>query len=153
MAHMTVEREVSIDASTEAVWEILSDVERWYEWTPSIKSILLLDPKPLHLGSTALIEQPRLPRAQWQVTELEPGRGFNWEAKSVGARTVGEHWITPNSEGGVKVTLRIRQNGWLAWVFQRWIGKITREYMAMEARGLKLRCEQASSLRMLARGA
>ena len=81
MANRTVEREVSIDASTEAVWEILSDVERWYEWTPSIKSILLLDPKPLHLGSTALIEQPRLPRAKWQVTEIDPVAG------STGKRT------------------------------------------------------------------
>jgi uncharacterized membrane protein len=153
MAGTIIEQEVSIAASAEAVWEILSDVERWYEWTASIKSILLLDPKPLHLGSNALIEQPRLPRAKWQVTEIEPGRGFNWEAKSLGARTVGEHWITPEANDGVRVILRVRQTGWLAWVFQRWIGKITREYVAMEANGLKLRCEQASSLRMLARGA
>jgi uncharacterized membrane protein len=153
MAERVIETEVKIDASVEEVWKALSDVERWYEWTPSIKSILLLDPKPLHVGSRGLVEQPRLPRTIWQVTELVRNQGFNWEAKSLGAHTIGEHWITPDPQGGVNVVLRVRQTGWLAWVFQSWIGKITREYVAMEARGLKLRCEQAISLRMLARGA
>jgi carbon monoxide dehydrogenase subunit G len=140
---MTLEKEISIAASAEDVWTILSDVERWYEWTPSIRSILLLDPKPLHLGSRALIEQPKLPRATWEVTEIDPGRGFVWQTRSIGALTVGEHWITPEADGRVRVTLRVRQTGVLAWVFQRWIERITREYLAIEANGLKRRCEQA----------
>ena len=86
---MIVEGEVSVNASAEEVWGTLSDVEHWNEWTPSIKSILLLDPKPLHLGSTALIEQPRLPRAKWQVTKIEPGRGFDWVSKNIGSLTIG----------------------------------------------------------------
>jgi uncharacterized membrane protein len=153
MAGMVTETKVKIDASAEEVWAVVSDVERWYEWTASIKDILLLDPKPLHVGSRALVEQPRLPRTRWQVTNLIRNQGFDWEAKSLGAHTVGEHWIIPDPQGGVNVVLRVRQTGWLAWIFQRWIGKITREYVAMEAKGLKLRCEQAISLRMLARGA
>jgi uncharacterized membrane protein len=153
MAERVIEAKVKINASAEEVWAVLSDVERWYEWTASIKSILLLDPKPLHVGSRGLVEQPSLPRTIWQVTELVRNQGFNWEAKSLGAYTIGEHWITPDVEGGVNVVLRVRQTGWLAWIFQRWIGKITREYIAMEAKGLKLKCEQAISLRMLARGA
>jgi len=153
MAGMVIETKVKIDASAEEVWAILSDVERWYEWTASIKSILLLDPKPLHVGSRGLVDQPRLPRTIWQVTELVRNQGFNWEAKSIGAHTVGEHWITPDSQGGVNVVLRVRQTGWLAWIFQPLIGKITREYVAMEAKGLKLRCEKAKGLRFLTRSA
>ncbi len=151
MAGMTIETAVNIAASPEQVWTVLSDVEHWYDWTPSIKSILLLDPKPLHLGSKALIEQPRLPRALWQVTELEQGRGFNWQAKSLGALTVGEHWITPGFQGSVTVTLRVRQTGWLAFLFRPWIEKLTREYMRMEAAGLKRRCEQMKPSDLLAR--
>jgi uncharacterized membrane protein len=153
MSQTITETEIKIDAPVEEVWAVLSDVERWYEWTASIKSILLLDPKPLHVGSRGLVEQPRLPRTIWQVTELVRNQGFNWEAKSIGAHTIGEHWITRDPQGGVNVVLRVRQTGWLAWIFQHWIGKITREYVAMEARGLKLRCEQAIELRMMARGA
>ncbi|HSS97388.1 MAG TPA: SRPBCC family protein [Terriglobales bacterium] len=153
MAERVTEAKVKIAASAEEVWNVLSDVERWYEWTASIKSILLLDPKPLHVGSKGLVEQPSFPRTIWQVTELVRNQGFNWEAKSLGAHTIGEHWITPDHQGGVNVVLRVRQTGWLAWIFQGWIGKITREYVAMEAKGLKLKCEQAISLRMMARGA
>jgi len=153
MAGMTVETEINIVASPEDVWTIVSDVERWCEWTASIKSVLLLDPKPLHVGSRALIEQPRLPRAIWQVTELVRGRGFKWQAKSLGAFTVVEHWITPDHQGGAKVLLRVRQTGWLAFVFRPWIEKLTREYVAIESKGLKLRCEEANALRLLARPA
>jgi uncharacterized membrane protein len=153
MAGMVIETQVKVDASAEEVWAIVSDVERWHEWTPSIKSVLLLDPKPLHIGSRALVEQPRLPRAIWQVTRLIRDQGFDWEAKSLGAHTIGEHWIAPDPQGGVNVVLRVRQTGWLAWFFRRWIGRITRDYIALEAKGLKLRCENASSGRTLARGA
>src|SRR5882757_4103269 len=128
---MTVEKEITIAAPAEKVWAVLSDVERWHEWTASIKSVLLLDPKPLHEQSKAFVEQPKLPRALWQVTEIQRGRGFNWQAKSLGALTVGEHWITPNSQGGVKVALRVRQTGWLARVFRPWIEKLTRAYVEM----------------------
>ena len=69
-----------IDAPAQSLWEVLFDVARWPEWTPTIDSVELLDDGPLQVGSRARIRQPRLPRATWQVTEVVEGRSFTWEA-------------------------------------------------------------------------
>jgi uncharacterized protein YndB with AHSA1/START domain len=142
MGQMNIETTVSIAASPERVWAVLSDVERWHEWTASITCAKLLTPAPLHNTSAARIKQPRFPSMVWRVTTFEPGRGFAWETRSLGAVTVGEHWISANLQGGVDVLLTVRQTGPLVFLFRAWISKITREYVEMEAQGLKRRCEQ-----------
>jgi hypothetical protein len=96
---MRIEKTGAISTPPQRVWEVMSDVVRWNEWTPSIKEIVFLDPGPFRLGSRALVRQPRLPSAIWHVTEFEPGRGFSWENNSLGAYSVGEHWIDSNLNG------------------------------------------------------
>ena len=54
---------VQIDASPEHVWAVMSDVERWHEWTPTITSVRRTNAGPFRIGARARIHQPRLPRA------------------------------------------------------------------------------------------
>ena len=67
-----------VDAPPEVVFAVLSEIELWPEWTPTVTRVERLGDAgaPLALGSRLRIVQPKVPPAEWTVTALEPGRGF-----------------------------------------------------------------------------
>jgi uncharacterized protein YndB with AHSA1/START domain len=129
-----------INAPIGRVWEILTDVEHWPEWTRSMSTVKRLDPGPLTIGSRARITQPKLPTVVWQVTELTPLQSFSWTARGLGITSVADHRLT-NTDGSTDVTLVFRQTGPLSAVLRLISGELTRRYMEMEAQGLKRRSE------------
>jgi uncharacterized membrane protein len=82
---------VDIDASAERVWAVMSEVEAWPQWTPSVRSIRRLDPGPLRVGARSRIKQPRLPPTTWTVVELVDGQSFTWTATGPGMRASAHH--------------------------------------------------------------
>ena len=141
LTHMQYEQQIDIDADPERVWGVLSDVERWPEWTESMTSVERLDAGPLAVGSKALVKQPRLRPAEMRVTSLEPGRSFEWQNSAPGVTTVGDHRIEPRAGGGSTVKLVLRQTGFAAPVIRLLFGGLIRRYVEMEAHGLKRRSE------------
>ncbi len=134
--------EVDIQASPERVWEVMTDVERWSEWTDTVTSATRLDEGPLAVGSRARIEQPKLPPTEYVVTELELGRSFTWMAKGPGVRTTARHSVEAQSGGLTRARLSVEQAGPLGQVMGRLFFKgLTDRYLATEAAGLKARSE------------
>lgn len=135
---------ISVDITVEPgrVWSVLTDVERWPEWTASVTRLERLDDSAFIVGSKVRMKQPRLPAAVWEVTELEPERSFTWATKSAGVTTVAGHVLSP-SAGADRVTVSntIRQTGLLAPLVRLLAGGMIRRYMQMELDGLKGRCE------------
>ena len=111
---MQVETEVEIEAPPERVWEVMTDVERWPEWTASVERADRLDGGPLRVGSRIRVKQPKFPPVVWEVTDLDPGRSFSWTAKNVGLTSVGHHRVASRADGGATVTLVLQQEGPLA---------------------------------------
>ena len=134
---------ITIDAPIEVVWAVFSDVELWPTWTRSVTSVELID-GPMRLGAKARIRQPRLPTVVWEVTKWEPGRSWTWTAASPGARTEASHVLT--ASGGQTVAEQsIAPWGPLGRLAAFVWRSLTREYLAMEAAGLKQRCEQVAA--------
>ena len=141
MTPLSFSRSVDIDAAPDAVLAVMSDVERWPEWTASVTSITRLDSGPFAIGSRARIRQPKLPPALWTVSAIEPGRSFTWISKGPGILVTAHHSIDPRA-GGSRVTLSIRYEGLLAKLVAWMTKDINERYLAMEANGLKARCER-----------
>ncbi len=131
-----------IDAPTQSVWEVLFDVARWPEWTPTIASVGRLDDGPFRVGSRARVRQPKLPRALWEVTEVVEGRSFTWVAKGPGMKTIARHEVV-SDEGGSKVTLSIEQTGPMGSVAAMILGRLTQRYIELEAESLDKRVTTA----------
>lgn len=134
---------INIAATPVRVWEILANVERWAEWTPSVRRIERLDAVPLRIGSRVRIEQPKLRPAVWTITEWQPEVAFTWISRSPGLVAVARHAIERRAEGS-RVTLTIRFDGLVAPVVGVLAGSLTNKYLGFEAAGLKARCEAAN---------
>ena len=127
-----------IDAPPARVWEVLYDVARWPEWTPTVDSVERLEDGPLVVGSRARLRQPKLPQAEWEVTEVVDGRAFTWEAHGPGMRTIGRHEVTPDGTGST-VTLSIEQTGPMGAVAAFVWRRLTQRYVELEAESLAAR--------------
>jgi hypothetical protein len=116
------------------------DLESWPEWTRSMTSIKRLDSGKFGLGSEVRIQQPKLRTLVWRVSEFVEGRVFAWEAQSSGLYIRAGHEVQLKDRGSI-VILTVHQSGWLAPLINLFYGKLTRNYMKMEAQGLKRRVE------------
>ena len=132
-----------IAAPAERVWEVMSDTDRWHEWTPSVTSVKRLGGAAFAVGSRVVIRQPRFPPALWKITAIEPGRSFTWISVAPGLRDVGHHRVEPTISGS-RATLSLSLQGVFGGLFGRMTRDITRRYLAFEADGLKARSENSS---------
>jgi Polyketide cyclase / dehydrase and lipid transport len=135
--------DVEIDATPSRIWPIMSDVERWHEWTASIRGIKRWGDGPLSVGQRALVRQPKFPPAVWTVTAVDTERSFTWESVGPGIHVTGRHSIEPTARGS-RVTLSLTYDGVFGRLLGRWTSGITIRYIAMEATGLKRRSENQS---------
>jgi uncharacterized membrane protein len=145
--HGGVEQVATVDiaAPPELVWEVVSNVEHWPDWTRSVRWVRRLEDGPLMTGSKAKISQPKVPTVDWVVTELEPGRSFTWVSGGRAALTTARHLVEPLPGGGSRVRLSIEQGGLLGSLVGRLYHGVTERYLAMESAGLKAHCESKAA--------
>src|SRR5687767_4790552 len=99
-----------IAAPAERVWQVMSDTDRWNEWTPSVTSVKRLGDAPFAVGSRVVIRQPKFPPALWKLTAIEPGRSFTWVSSAPGLRVVARHSVEPIVTGS-RATLSLELQG------------------------------------------
>lgn len=137
-----VERTIDIDAPPDVVWRVMTDVEKWPEWTPSMRRIEKMGDAPFGKGSSARVAARFAPRAVWTVTEFEENRSFTWEAKTANSQAVAGHVIEPDGAGS-KVTLSVDVTGsWMIKVLGPLMAITIRRSVRQEADGLKRRSEE-----------
>lgn len=131
---------ITIAAPSERVWQVMSDIDRWHEWTPSVTRIDRKGGAPLAVGTRVVIRQPKFPPALWTVAAIEPGRSFAWVSRAPGMTVTGRHAVEPAGSGS-RATLSLRYEGFAGRLFARMTRGITERYIGYEAAGLKARSE------------
>ncbi len=135
-----------IDAPTEEVWQLTTDVERWPSLTPTMQSVERLDDGPLRVGSTARITQPGQSPAIWTVTELDAGRRFVWQSQRPGMLMVAAHEVTgeagPGGAAACRNTLTLDLTGVVGGLVGRLLTTRLAGMLATENRGLRAAAER-----------
>lgn len=134
----------TIAAPADLVWRTVADVEKWPEWTPTMREVRRKDSGDLRKGSVAAVAQPKQPLRTWTVTELTPGRSFTWASAGRGLRLSADHTVTTDN-GTTVVELTFSLGGLLAPFASLLAGKAIREAVDTEAESLKRWCERSSS--------
>ena len=119
---------------------MLFAVERWPEWTSTMTNVRRLDAGASAVGSRVRIQQPKFLPAVWRVTELDAEKGFSWVTESLGLRLKAEHLVKTSAVGS-RVTLSFWFSGPLGALAARVYGNLSQRYIAIEAEGLRKRCE------------
>jgi uncharacterized membrane protein len=131
---------IDIQAPPDRVWAALRDIEHWPEWTATVTGVRLLDPGPLAIGNRAIVRQPKLLPARWEITQVEEGRSFTWITRGPGILVTAHHEIevAPN---GSRVMLSLDFSGPLGPLAARLTRGLNARYLALESQGLKKRAE------------
>jgi hypothetical protein len=134
---MTLTSEHVTSASPARVWEVLSNLEAWPTWLPTVDALVPLDPgQAAGVGASYAVTQPNLPKAQWTITHWQPNAGFTWVSKAPGVITTATHALTELPEGGTRISLGISWAGALARPLRATYGRLTQRYIDTEARAL-----------------
>lgn len=141
---MQISSTTDIDAPAERVWALISDVRQWPVLLPtSVTSVTPVDPvRPEEVGARYVMEQPRIPRATWELTQWSPPHRFVWRSSMPGVRTTGSHDVEPLEDGRTRATLAIEWSGPLAGAVRLAYGRLTQRYVDTEGVRLKERAEQ-----------
>jgi ribosome-associated toxin RatA of RatAB toxin-antitoxin module len=132
---------ITINASQEAVWKVLSDVARWHEWTPTVTKVEVIDQSELKLNHRYKVYQPKLQPVVWTVTMLEAPSIFIWEARIPGMTMIAEHETRKVDPNQTELLLKFSFHGFLGEIMGRLTRKTAEEYIRTEAESLRKRVE------------
>jgi hypothetical protein len=132
------------DASTEAVWRLLVDVDQWpRSFTPHLKAAHLNG--PLAIGASGWVEtRLPLPRSWFTVTALEDGRRWTWRGRLLWLWMDFDHEVQ-KTERGCRVVFDVSLNGPLAFVVRPLAGLVYRQQMERALDLLVRTAESATS--------
>ncbi|MDO5501362.1 MAG: SRPBCC family protein [Propionibacteriaceae bacterium] len=131
---VSISRESS--ASPGRLWSVITEVERWADRIPTVSSVTRVNgPADLTVGNRYELEQPGLPKATYEVTEVVPGERFVWVAKSPGLTSTATHSVAAVATGS-QLDLAFEWAGPLAPLARRLGTRKGRELMAVEAERL-----------------
>lgn len=94
MRRLTVSLEVT--APPEPVWQVVTDLDRWPEWGPSVRSARTNDGRALGIGVAGSVTTVVGVRLPFVVTEYTEGRSWAWRVAGLPAT---DHRVEATGDG------------------------------------------------------
>lgn len=91
---LTVDRVMAVAPA--AAWRVLTDLDEWPRWGPTVARAEVTDPGPLRLGSRGRVWTPVGIALPFEITEFDDGRRWAWKVGGVPAT---RHVVVPRPGG------------------------------------------------------
>lgn len=130
--------EIKINASSEVIWHLLSDIDHWHVWYPNVSKSKLegsLIPGSVFRwksGGTNIIST---------LQEVEPQRRISWTGKTLGTQAI-HVWILEPQEKGVLVRTEESFEGWLVHLLKGTMQKMLDTSLQTWLKHLKQKAEE-----------
>ncbi|HYO02541.1 MAG TPA: SRPBCC family protein [Mycobacterium sp.] len=98
---LTTARTMAVPSS--AAWRVLTDLDAWPQWGPTVSGAELTDGGPLRLGSRGRVWTPVGVALPFEITEFDDGRAWAWKVAGVPATW---HAVAP-LPGGCRVSFGV----------------------------------------------
>jgi polyketide cyclase/dehydrase/lipid transport protein len=90
-------------AAPEVAWRVLTDLDAWPRWGPTVQHAELAEPAPLRLGSRGTVWAPLGVALLFEITEFDDGHAWAWQVAGLPAT---RHAVTA-ADGGCLVTFEV----------------------------------------------
>jgi hypothetical protein len=134
--------ELEIPASPRAVWDVLTDFERWPSWNPDVKSMSMQ-------GAVAGGSQFRWRAGPGTITStiqrVEPPRVIGWTGRTLGIKAVHFWWLEARDNGTTLVRTEETYEGVVARVLRRPLQKTLDQALENGLRHLKTEVERRTA--------
>jgi uncharacterized protein YndB with AHSA1/START domain len=140
-APVASEAEVEISASEEAVWDVLTDFERWPSWNPEVKSMSFEGPVA---EGTEFRWKAGPGTITSRIERVEPPRLIAWTGKTLGIGAIHFWWLEPRGAGTLVRTAE-SYDGLVARLFRRSLQKVLDKALESGLRSLKGEVERRTA--------
>jgi uncharacterized protein YndB with AHSA1/START domain len=131
-------KSITINASREKVWKVLTDINRWADWQTDIKNPKMngaLNPNSTFDWKTGGA------KIHSTIHTVSPLENFGWTGKTFGMYAI-HNWTLNESNGKTTVFVNESMEGFLAKVFKKSFNKNLEKGMVNWLYLLKLECEK-----------
>ncbi len=131
-------KSITINATPEKIWHVLSDVKNWSQWNEKIDKVQIEE--KLIVG-TEFIWKSGGTKIKSKVHTLNINKTLGWTGKTVGAQAI-HNWHFTETENGTKITVEESMEGWLIGLMKKKMNTILEKDMAAWLEQLKLESER-----------
>lgn len=135
-----VAHETAIDAPADRIWSIITDIDHWPDWLPTVSAARKLSPASFGPGSRYELKQPLQPAAIWEVTEYAQ-MSFTWRRLSSGPLSLQARHEVLQPDGTAINRLSLTCAGPLCVLFWPILRIVFALTLRVENAALKRRCE------------
>lgn len=123
----SVQNTAPSDIGRDALWQLLSDPNRWSEWNPTILEAVIAG--PFTEGTTVKLKTHRGRQSEVTLRDVRPGTGFTTVNRMPGAELRIEHELAAAPNGRSLITERAVLHGPLARPWSLLLGRQLQEDM------------------------